>query len=63
MRGRGSVEPGTIVAVDEHGIGVACGEGRLEITELQRAGGKRLGFEEFLRGFPLEPGVRFEAAA
>lgn len=63
MRGRGSVDAGTIVAVDEHGIGVACGEGRLEITELQRAGGKRLGAQEFLRGFPLEPGMRFEAAA
>ena len=61
MRGRGSVAPGTIVAVDQHGIGVACGEGRLEVTELQRAGGKRLRHDEFLRGFPLEPGMRFEA--
>jgi len=59
VRGRGSVEPGTIVAVDEHGIGVACGEGRLEITELQRPGGKRLPAADFLRGFPLEPGERF----
>jgi len=61
MRGRGSVPPGTIVSVDEHGIGVACGEGRLEITELQRAGGKRLPSSEFLRGFPLEPGMRLSA--
>lgn len=57
---RGSVAPGTIVAIDDHGIGVACGQGRLEITELQRAGGKRLRFADFLRGFPLEPGQRFE---
>ena len=61
MQGRGSAAPGTIVAVDEHGIGVACGQGRLEITELQRAGGKRLTASDFLRGFPLEPGMRFEA--
>lgn len=61
MQGRGSVPPGTIVAVDERGIGVACGQGRLEITELQRAGGKRLAFGDFLRGFALEPGLRFEA--
>lgn len=61
MQGRGSVAPGTIVAVDEQGIGVACGEGRLEITELQRPGGKRLAAADFLRGFPLEPGERFEA--
>ncbi|MBI5279916.1 MAG: methionyl-tRNA formyltransferase [Burkholderiales bacterium] len=63
MRGRGSAAPGTIVAVDGNGIGVACGEGRLEISELQRAGGKRLGHADFLRGFPLEAGMRFEAAA
>jgi methionyl-tRNA formyltransferase len=58
MQGRGSVEPGTVVALDEHGIGVACGEGRLEITELQRPGGKRLAAADFLRGFPLAPGMR-----
>jgi methionyl-tRNA formyltransferase len=58
--GRGSVAPGTIVAVDDNGIGVACGSGRLEITELQRAGGKRLPFADFLRGFPLELGSRFD---
>jgi methionyl-tRNA formyltransferase len=62
LPGRGSVAPGTIVAVDEAGIGVACGDqGRLEITQLQRAGGKRLGAADFLRGFPLQPGQRFEA--
>lgn len=62
MQGRGSVPPGTIVAVDEHGIGVACGQGRLEIRELQRAGGKRLQAREFLRGFALEPGMAFDTA-
>jgi methionyl-tRNA formyltransferase len=62
LAGRGSVEPGTVVAVDERGIGVACGDGsRLEITQLQRAGGKRLAAADFLRGFPLEPGRRFGA--
>jgi methionyl-tRNA formyltransferase len=61
MRGRGSVAPGTVVALDDHGIGVACGQGRLEITQLQRAGGKRLAAADFLRGFPLQPGLRFEA--
>jgi methionyl-tRNA formyltransferase len=61
LQGRGSVPPGTIVALDEHGIGVACGQGRLEITELQRAGGKRLPAADFLRGFPLEAGQRFDA--
>jgi methionyl-tRNA formyltransferase len=58
MQGRGSVPPGTVVTLDEHGIGVACGEGRLEITHLQRAGGKRLDAAQFLRGFQLEAGAR-----
>ena len=61
MQGNGSAAAGTIVAIDAHGIGVACGQGRLEITELQRAGGKRLPHADFLRGFPLQPGQRFEA--
>ena len=60
--GRGTAAAGTIVAIDEHGVGVACGDGsRLEITELQRAGGKRLAAADFLRGFPLAAGMRFEA--
>jgi methionyl-tRNA formyltransferase len=59
--GRDSDAPGAIVAVDERGIAVACGNGgRLEITELQRAGGKRLASADFLRGFALEPGMRFD---
>jgi methionyl-tRNA formyltransferase len=63
VHGRGSAAPGTVVAIDAHGIGVACGGGsRLEITELQRAGGKRLPAGEFLRGFALQPGERFEGA-
>ena len=60
LPGRGTAPPGTVVAVDERGIGVACGDGsRLEITELQRAGGKRLAAAEFVRGFAVEPGMRF----
>ena len=38
---------------------VGCGAGALEILELQRAGGKRLATEDFLRGHPLRPGARF----
>jgi methionyl-tRNA formyltransferase len=61
MHGRGSAPPGTVVAIDDQGIGVACGEGRLEITQLQRPGGKRLPAAEFLRGASLVPGTRFES--
>ncbi|MDB5859148.1 MAG: methionyl-tRNA formyltransferase [Ramlibacter sp.] len=62
MDARSGKLPGTIVALGDHGIVVACAEGSLEITELQRPGGKRLPAADFLRGFPLQPGQRFEPA-
>jgi methionyl-tRNA formyltransferase len=53
--GRGA--PGTVL--EPGALVVACGEGALAITELQRAGGRRLSAAEFLRGRPLAPGARF----
>ncbi len=38
---------------------VACGDGALRLTQLQRAGGKRLAVADFLRGFALAPGMVF----
>ncbi len=55
-QGRGA--PGEIIGLDS-GILVACGEGALNITELQKPGGKRLGWKEFLTGTPLKMGERF----
>jgi methionyl-tRNA formyltransferase len=52
--------PGTVLSADAHGVRVACGNGVLCVNELQRAGGKRLNAAEFLRGFPLAVGQRFE---
>ena len=60
--GRGQGEPGTIVAAGRDGIRVACGEDALEILELQRAGGRRLRADEFLRGFTLAAGERLASA-
>jgi len=54
----GRDEPGTVVAAGPQGIRVACGEGALEILELQRAGGRRLHAGEFLRGFAVGVGER-----
>ena len=54
---------GTILSVDANGVRVACGEGVLRLTELQRAGGKRLPVADFLRGFPLTPGMTFDLRA
>ncbi|MFZ2857182.1 methionyl-tRNA formyltransferase [Acidovorax sp.] len=48
---------GQILSADNTGVLVACGEGALRLTSLQRSGGKRLPASEFLRGFPLQPGM------
>ena len=50
---------GVVKAADASGLRVACGAGELLITELQRAGGKRVTARDFLSGFPLQPGIRF----
>jgi methionyl-tRNA formyltransferase len=48
--------PGTVVQADHLGVRVACGEGQLCLTQLQRPGGKRLSAADFLRGCPLQVG-------
>lgn len=52
-------EPGVVLAVDKRGIVVACGDGALRLTELQKAGGKRLPVKQFLAGTAVLPGSRF----
>jgi methionyl-tRNA formyltransferase len=49
--------PGTVLSADASGIVVACGGGALRLTELQRAGGKRLPAADLLRGFAIAPGI------
>ena len=51
------VRCGHILSVNSNGVGVACGEGVLRLTVLQRAGGKRLPVAQFLQGFDLQPGM------
>jgi methionyl-tRNA formyltransferase len=54
---------GTILQADTNGVEILCGEQSvLRVTQLQRAGGKRLSAAEFLRGFALSPGERFEGS-
>lgn len=57
----GAAAPGTIVHVSSSAFHVACGQGILSVTELQRAGGKRLSAAEFLRGYTLQVGEQFGA--
>ena len=54
---------GTILHVNDGGIVVACGDGCLRLTQLQRPGGKRLLARDFLRGFGLKTSERFDATA
>jgi len=48
--------PGTVLAAGPAGIEVAAAGGVVTLTELQRAGGRRLPAAEFLRGFDVKPG-------
>ena len=58
----GAGAPGQVLAVDDAGITVACGAGALRLTELQRAGGKRMSAAQFLQGKPLAAGMVFVSA-
>ncbi|MEP9386586.1 methionyl-tRNA formyltransferase [Mesorhizobium sp. KR9-304] len=56
MPAEGIGEPGELV--DEH-LTVACADGAVRLTQLQRAGGRPVTAEEFLRGLRMEKGTRF----
>ena len=48
----GSGKPGQVL---DDRLTIACGDGSVRIVELQRAGGKPMSAEEFLRGTPIAP--------
>ena len=52
-KGDGSGKPGQVL---DDRLTIACGDGSVRIVELQRAGGKPMSAEEFLRGMPLAAG-------
>jgi methionyl-tRNA formyltransferase len=56
---QGAGRPGQVLSADAAGIVIACGEGALRATELQKPGGKRLAAGEFLKGFSVD-GLSFE---
>ena len=45
--------PGTPVALTKRGLEIACGDGVLEILELQADGGKRMRTPDYFRGHPI----------
>lgn len=55
----GCGSPGEIVGL-QGGIDVACGEGVLRIEQLQKPGGRRLAWKEFLAGTSLRMGDQFK---
>jgi len=50
--------PGEVMGLHHGGLLVGTGERKLQLLQLQRAGGRMLPAEEFLRGFPVAPGTR-----
>jgi methionyl-tRNA formyltransferase len=57
----GAPQPGTVTDASAEGVTIACGDGALRVTELQRPGGKRLGAREFLAGFPVRAGAHCQS--
>lgn len=53
-RGEGAGKPGTVL---DDCLTIACGEGALRLTQVQRAGAKAMSAEEFLRGTPVPAGT------
>ena len=51
-------EPGTVIAIDDDGLRVACAEGQLLIRAVQPAGRKSMRPIECARGYGLAAGVR-----
>ncbi|MFM8434590.1 MAG: hypothetical protein ACKOBP_04495 [Planctomycetia bacterium] len=57
------VAPGTILAAGDAGIVVACGGGTaLAVRRVVPEGRRGMTAAEFLRGHPVLPGMRFDAA-
>jgi len=59
----GSGPLGSVLSVDKQTVVIACGEGALAVSELQKAGGKRLPVQQFLAGHPLKVGDHFDLPA
>jgi len=52
--------PGAVTRVDKHGFRVAAGGGEVEVLKIQPPGRSVLTASEFLRGYGLQTGDRFE---
>ena len=50
----GKGKPGEILGLTKTGLVIACGEGAVEIQQLQAEGGKRMAAPDYFRGHPLD---------
>lgn len=50
----GSGQPGEILGLTKTGLRIACGEGAVEVIQLQAEGGKRMAAPDYFRGHPLD---------
>ena len=57
----GTGAPGEVLQAGDEGLRVACGDGALLLTELQRPGGRRLPARAVLQGLPPPVGRRLGA--
>jgi len=55
-RGEGSGAPGTVL---DDRLTIACGDGAVRLTQVQRSGKQPMSAQDFLRGTPVKPGSRF----
>ncbi len=49
----GAGQPGEILGLTKTGLRIACGQGAVEIRELQAEGGRRMAAPDYFRGHPL----------
>ena len=54
-RGEGKGVASTVL---DDSLTIACGDGVVRLTQVQRAGKQPMAAEEFLRGTKVEPGAR-----
>jgi methionyl-tRNA formyltransferase len=51
--------PGSVIEASPARLVIACGEGSLQLLQLQRPGGRRMGAADFVRGKPLTADTHF----
>jgi methionyl-tRNA formyltransferase len=54
-KGEGNATPGTLL---DDRLTIACGDGAVRLTQVQRAGRQPMAAEEFLRGTPVKVGTK-----